>query len=58
MTGVTDEIERHRAIRIAYRDIDGTARIEEAGGLRAVCHLPQCETGSRIDAGTHCPQIS
>jgi peptide deformylase len=38
MPGVTDEIERHAGVRIAYQDLDGEARTEEAEGLRAVCH--------------------
>jgi peptide deformylase len=38
MPGVTEEIERHRAVRIAYQDIDGNAQVEDADGLRAVCH--------------------
>lgn len=38
MPGVTGEIERHRAVRIAYQDIDGNAQVEDADGLRAVCH--------------------
>lgn len=38
MPGVTEEIERSRAVRIAYRDLDGKACIEETEGLRAVCH--------------------
>lgn len=38
MPGVTEEIERPRAVRIAYQDIDGNAQVEDAEGLRAVCH--------------------
>lgn len=38
MPGATEEIERHRAVRVAYNDVDGNAQIEEAEGLRAVCH--------------------
>jgi peptide deformylase len=38
MPGVTDEIERPRAVRVAYRDLDGVEKAEEAEGLRAVCH--------------------
>lgn len=38
MPGVTEEIERHRAVRIAYQDIDGNAQVEDADGLRSVCH--------------------
>lgn len=38
MPSVTDEIRRHARVRIAYRDLDGTERTEEAEGLLAVCH--------------------
>jgi peptide deformylase len=38
MPGVTEEIERHRAVRVTYQDIDGNAQVEDADGLRAVCH--------------------
>lgn len=38
MPGVTEEIERSRAVRVAYRDIEGNEHVEEAEGLRAVCH--------------------
>ncbi len=38
MPGVTEEIERSRAVRIAYRDLLGNEHVEEAEGLRAVCH--------------------
>jgi peptide deformylase len=38
MPGATEEIERSRAVRIAYRDLDGNEHVEEAEGLRAVCH--------------------
>lgn len=38
MPGVTEEIERNRAVHVAYRDIDGKECFEEAEGLRAVCH--------------------
>ena len=38
MPGVTEEIERSRAVHVAYRDIDGEECFEEAEGLRAVCH--------------------
>ena len=38
MPGVTEEVERAERVRVSYRDIDGTAREEEAEGLRAVCH--------------------
>jgi peptide deformylase len=38
MPGVTEDVERSRAVRIAYRDLDGSEHVEEAEGLRAVCH--------------------
>ena len=38
MAGVNDEVERHARVRIKYQDIDGVVQIEEADGLRAVCH--------------------
>jgi len=38
MPGVTEEIERSRAVRVAYRDLDGKECVEEAEGLRAICH--------------------
>jgi peptide deformylase len=38
MPGVTDEVQRHARVRIAYQDLDGNPRTEEAEGLRAVCH--------------------
>jgi peptide deformylase len=38
MPGVHDDIRRHARIRISYHDVDGNAHIEEAEGLRAVCH--------------------
>jgi peptide deformylase len=38
MPGVTEEIERSRAVRVRYRDLNGKECIEEADGLRAVCH--------------------
>jgi len=37
MPGVTDEIERPARVRVAYLDIDGVAREEEAAGFRAAC---------------------
>jgi len=37
MPGVGEEVERPAAVRVAYRDVDGTPRIEEADGLLAVC---------------------
>lgn len=38
MPGVTAEIERAARVRVAYRDLSGAEQIEEADGLRAVCH--------------------
>ncbi|MBS7538020.1 peptide deformylase [Ancylobacter lacus] len=38
MPGVTEEVERHARVRVAYHDLDGAAREEEAEGLLAVCH--------------------
>ncbi|HWK68674.1 MAG TPA: peptide deformylase [Rhizobiaceae bacterium] len=38
MPGVTDEVERHAKVRVQYRDLDGTERIEDAEGLLAICH--------------------
>ena len=38
MPGVTDEIERHARVRIGYQTLDGDEAVEEAEGLRAVCH--------------------
>src|ERR1700722_4884613 len=38
MPGVSDEIERAMRVRVSYQDLDGAAQIEEADGLRAVCH--------------------
>ncbi|MCA0278342.1 MAG: peptide deformylase [Proteobacteria bacterium] len=38
MPGVTDEIERHAAVEIAYQDLDGRALTEKADGFLAVCH--------------------
>ncbi|MFT0859956.1 peptide deformylase [Ancylobacter sp. G4_0304] len=38
MPGVTEEVERPAKVRIAYQDLDGAARVEEADGLLAVCH--------------------
>jgi peptide deformylase len=38
MPGVTGEIERPARVRISYQDLSGAAQIEEASGLRAVCH--------------------
>ena len=38
MPGATEEVERHARVRVAYQDLDGAERIEEADGLLAVCH--------------------
>lgn len=38
MPGVTSEIERSAQIRVRYADLNGTEQVEEASGLRAVCH--------------------
>ena len=38
MPGVTAEIERPARVRVGYRDLSGAEQIEEADGLRAVCH--------------------
>lgn len=38
MPGVIEEVERHARVRIAYQDLSGTERTEEAEGLLAVCH--------------------
>lgn len=38
MPGVSEEVERHARVRVAFQGLDGAARIEEAEGLLAVCH--------------------
>ncbi|MGI4858536.1 MAG: peptide deformylase [Janthinobacterium lividum] len=38
MPGVLERIARAAAVRVRYDDIDGRQHIEEAEGLRAVCH--------------------
>jgi peptide deformylase len=38
MPGVTAEIERAARVRVRYQDASGAEQIEEADGLRAVCH--------------------
>ena len=38
MPGVTDEIERHAGVEIAYQDLDGRELTEKAEGFLAVCH--------------------
>ena len=37
MPGVAAEVERPARVRVAWRDLDGVAREEEADGLLAVC---------------------
>ncbi|MGI4859848.1 MAG: peptide deformylase [Janthinobacterium lividum] len=38
MPGVLERITRAAAVRVRYDDLDGHEHIEEAEGLRAVCH--------------------
>ena len=38
MPGVAEDIERPARVRVAYQDIEGMAREEDAEGLRAICH--------------------
>jgi peptide deformylase len=38
MPGVGDEVERRARVRVRYHDLDGAEHVEEADGLRAVCH--------------------
>jgi peptide deformylase len=38
MPGVSEEVERHARVRIAYQDLNGEELTEEAEGLLAVCH--------------------
>ncbi|GGK24312.1 peptide deformylase [Salinarimonas ramus] len=37
MPGITDEVERPARVRVAFSDLDGTPREEEAQGFRAAC---------------------
>lgn len=37
MAGVTETVERPARVRVAYRDLDGTAKEETAEGFLAVC---------------------
>ncbi len=37
MPGVTEEVERPARVRVAWRDLEGAAREEEAGGFLAAC---------------------
>lgn len=44
--GVTEEVERPARVRVAYVDLDGVAREEEAEGFRAAClqhEIDQCD---------------
>lgn len=38
MPGVTEAVERAARVHVAYQDLDGLEHMEEADGLRAVCH--------------------
>jgi len=38
MPGVTSEIKRPAQVRVGYQDLSGGEHVEEASGLRAVCH--------------------
>jgi peptide deformylase len=38
MPGITAEIERPARVQVRYQDMSGAEQIEEADGLRAVCH--------------------
>lgn len=38
MPGAIEEIERPARVRVSYQDLSGVPHIEEADGLRAVCH--------------------
>ena len=38
MPGVAEEVERHARVRVQYQDLAGAEHVEEAEGLRAVCH--------------------
>ncbi|MCY0386546.1 peptide deformylase [Robbsia sp. Bb-Pol-6] len=38
MPGVIERITRAAAVRVRYDDLDGREQVEEAEGLRAVCH--------------------
>lgn len=43
MPGVAEEVERSARVRVRYQDLDGTTHMEEADGLRAVCHLHEID---------------
>jgi peptide deformylase len=38
MPGVTGDIARPATVRVRYQDLTGAEQVEEASGLRAVCH--------------------
>jgi peptide deformylase len=38
MPGITEVVERAAQVGVRYRDVDGHERMEDAEGLRAVCH--------------------
>ncbi|MFG1302536.1 peptide deformylase [Xanthobacter autotrophicus] len=38
MPGVSEEVERPARVRVRYQDPSGAEHVEEAEGLRAVCH--------------------
>ncbi|MDI4657930.1 peptide deformylase [Xanthobacter autotrophicus] len=38
MPGVSEEVERPARVRVRYQDLSGAEHLEEADGLRAVCH--------------------
>ncbi|MCQ9156760.1 peptide deformylase [Acidomonas methanolica] len=38
MPGITEVVERAARVRVLYRDADGHERMEDAEGLRAICH--------------------
>lgn len=38
MPGVSEEVERPAHVRVQYQDLVGAEHMEEADGLRAVCH--------------------
>ncbi|MFG1289283.1 peptide deformylase [Xanthobacter versatilis] len=38
MPGVTEEVERPARVHVRYQDLSGAEHLEEADGLRAVCH--------------------
>ncbi|MGQ3672211.1 peptide deformylase [Xanthobacter sp. TB0136] len=38
LPGVSEEVERHARVKVAYQDLEGVAQTEEADGFLAVCH--------------------